>query len=648
MTSALRRLCCLALFAVTLAAPLSACSTATKTTAAAGLDDSISSLAGAGVAVVDEVTSQAPIVAVTGTPSAMRFTRWEVQNLVAEANAHSGYLASELDGLATPPPGSPNLSALIAAWLTRHDDPLAQYAATFMNGQVDKKSGIAVFPTLVVLSFIADIARAPATTSQAPAPHFDFERLIASPAEAQIPGCSDVSNFVSTVVTNVTNAIQANGSSWLATFWNIVVATVSTAISTVTSILTPLVAFITKIATICATIMQVTSMFKPWTVALAGSPASITLNATPQSGSFDATLNAKDVPWPSQLVGCVAALSNIKLDDASYADAPVTWTEPINIPGLATNVSADTTLLANKTAHYTFSTITVDNVESTDCPTLVPAGKLGITVTVERADISKTLTSLESLITGSIPAALRTYLAPYIDQATDAVNTVAGKFAAPHQSSIIMLKEEVADPLCIHTPPPSTPAPSDTPTHAAVSVTLPFLPCEAMLQPDDSEPYLNGAYFVTGAGAVRFAKIMGALTGLGGEMANDYDNTRSSYCLLGTGTMPDPDPNNPNAPVTAEIAAIMVTIPRGSLGYVAPKPLDASDAASNPCVAAIGTDTLNRLKARCIDGSVTVMIQAPEVEIAVTGITKAGPNIMVPPPGAIYKVLAHLLKRYAP
>ena len=185
MFVAVRRLAGLALVALVLGGPLAACSSVTKTAAVAGLDDSIGSLAAGGVAVVDEVTSQAPVVAVTGTPSAMRFTRWQVQHLVAEANAHSGYLASELDALATPPAGSPNLSVLIGAWLTRKDDPLAQYAATFMAGQNDKQTGIAVFPTLIVLSFIADIARAPATTSLAPAPRFDFERLIAAPAEAQ-------------------------------------------------------------------------------------------------------------------------------------------------------------------------------------------------------------------------------------------------------------------------------------------------------------------------------------------------------------------------------------------------------------------------------------------------------------------------------
>jgi hypothetical protein len=653
MISMLRRFVCLSLLAAIAAGPLTACSGATKTAAVAGLDDSINSLAAAGVGVVDNVTSQMPIAAVTGTPSAMRFTRWQVQNLVAEANAHSGYLASELDALATPPPGAPQLSGLISAWLTQTNDPLAQYAARFMTGQDDKKTGIIVFPTLVVLSFIADIARVPARTSHVNLPSFDLERLIAEPADAQDGKCTDVSNFVSTVVTSVTNAIEANGPSWLATFWGIVSATASTVVKTVTGILTPLVAFITKIATICATIMQVSSMFKPWTVSLAGSAPSITLTQTPQSGSFDATLHAQDIPWPSELVSCVAELSGVKLDDASYKDAPVVWSQPINIPGLATNVSADKMLLADKTAHYAFSTSTVAAVGPDDCPRDVPSGKLGVTVTVERSDVTKTLNSLESIVTSQIPiAALRSYLQPYIDTANTAATTAASTFAAPHQSSVIAVNEQVADPLCIHTPPPGSPAPSDTPTQTAANGTLPYLPCAQMLEPADIEPYMSGAFFVTGTGAQQFADGMSGMFQIGsqGAGANTYDTARTTTCLLGIGTMTAPTEADPNPPVTAKIAGIFMTTPAGSLGGDSAVP---PGTPNQKCTSVIGADTLARLKAVCVDfgpalDMVTVM--APNVQIAIVGMPKsgAGDNGLPLGPDAALKVMAHLLKRYAP
>ena len=470
---------------------------------------------------------------------------------------------------------------------------------------------------------------------------------------------------MSAVIANVTSAIQANGSSWLATFWNTVVSVASTAVSVVTSILTPLVGFITKIATIVATIMQVTSMFKPWSVSAAGNPSSITLGNTAQSGAFDATLQAQDVPWPAPLVGCVKALApNAQLDDASYQDAPVTWTQPVNIPGLATNVASDTTLLANKTAHYTFTTKTVENVDANDCPTLVNAGQVGITVTVERSDITKTLKTLESLITGQLPAALRSYLQPYIDTATGAVTSAAEQFAAPHQSSVVTLRQQVADPLCMHTPPPGAPTPASTPATAAGSASVPFLPCHQMLQAADITPFMNGAYLVDGDGADKIAKIMGGLfsgtlSGVGGpggpavHRSDFYDNASASACLLGTGTITEAQMNDPTSPSNAKVAGFFVTIPHGTLAFIEPKPLTASDAAGNDCVTAIGVDTLNRLKARCIDETVAVMIQMPNVEILIAAgqlppNANASANAFTVPPGAQYKVLAHLLKRYAP
>ena len=471
----MRRLLGLCLLITIAIAPLSACTSAVKTTQAAGLDDSIAALARGGVAVMDDVTSPAPLLALTGTPSAMRFTRWQVQNLVAEANAHSGYLGSELDGLATPPAGAPPLSILIGAWLTRHDGPLANYAAGFMSAQDYKKSAAIVFPTIVVLTFIADIARV-TTTSQIRTPNLNLERYLAAPADAD-GVCTDISNWVSSVVNNVTSAVQANGSGWLASLWNTVVTIAVTGISIVVNgILQSLVGFITQIATVCGTLMQVASMFKPWSVQLAGDPSSLTLATTAQDGKFDATLSAADVQWPATLVGCVQALSNVKLDNASYTDAPVKWTHPINIPGLATKASEDDTLLTDKTAHYTFTTNSVEDVPEADCPALVNAGSVGITVTIERSDISKTLTSLETLITNQINASIRAYLAPYINPALGAANTAAGKFKAPHESSVVTLKQYVADPLCSHTPPPGTPGPSTPPSSG--SAELPDAPCE--------------------------------------------------------------------------------------------------------------------------------------------------------------------------
>jgi hypothetical protein len=618
-------------------APLSACTSAVKTTQAAGLDDSITALAGGGVAVMDDVNSATPVVALSGTPSAMRFTRWQVQNLVAEANAHSGYLGSELDGIATPPAGAPPLSILIAAWLTRHDGPLAYYAAGFMGAQDYKNSAAIVFPTLVVLTFIADIARV-TTTSQLRVPSLNFERYLAAPAEAD-GVCTDIANWVSSVVNSVTSAVQANGSGWLASLWNTVVTIAATGISIVVNgILQSLVGFIVQIATVCGTLMQVASMFKPWSVQLAGDPATLTLGTTAQDGKFDATLSAADVQWPATLVGCVQALSNVKLDNASYTDAPVKWTHPVNIPGLATKASEDDTLLTDKTAHYTFTTNSVEDVPAADCPALVGAGSVGITVTVERSDISKTLTSLETLITNQINASIRAYLAPYINAALGAANTAAAKFKAPHESSVVTLKQYVADPLCSHTPPPGTPGPSTPPSIG--SAELPDAPCAQLFSLADTGPYMNGAGQITiSQGNLSFSKLLGALSAVAGpEPKNSYDTSKSSYCTIGF------QPSSEKFTIEATV----FTQPRG-LPYSRIPDLHVLDAQDpEPCRTAIGYALLEQFSADCHGNDTGMVLDGPLVELGITPMP-AGTEISGPPlaAGTNAAVFKHILERYA-
>jgi hypothetical protein len=633
----LRRLLGLCLLIAIAIAPLSACTSAVKTTQAAGLDDSITALAGGGVAVMDDVNSAAPVIPLSGTPSAMRFTRWQVQNLVAEANAHSGYLGSELDGVATPPAGAPPLSILISAWLTRHDGPLANYAAGFMGAQDYKNSAAIVFPTLVVLTFIADIARV-TTTSQIRVPSLNLERYLAAPAEAD-GVCTDIANWVSGVVNSVTSAVQANGSGWLASLWNTVVTIAVTGISIVVNgILQSLVGFIVQIATVCGTLMQVASMFKPWSVQLAGNPSTLTLGTTAQDGKFDATLSAADVQWPATLVGCVQALSNVKLDNASYTDAPVKWTHPVNIPGLATKASEDDTLLTDKTAHYTFTTNSVEDVPEADCPALVSAGSVGITVTVERSDISKTLTSLETLITNQINASIRAYLAPYINAALGAANSAAGKFKAPHESSVVTLKQYVADPLCSHTPPPGTPGPSTPPSIG--SAELPDAPCAQLFTLADTGPYMNGAGQITiSEGKLSFSKLLSALSGVAGpEPKNSYDTSKASYCTIGF--QPSSD--------KFTIEATVFTQPRG-LPYSRIPDLHVLDAQEpEPCRTAIGYALLEQFSADCHGNDTGMVLDGPLVELGITPMP-AGTEISGPPlsAGTNATVFKHILERYA-
>jgi hypothetical protein len=620
-----RRLFALCLLLAAAAGPLPGCSRAATTAQVAGVDDAIHGLAAGGVAVMEDFLSTTPTVAISGAPSAMRFTRWQVQNMVGESNAHSGYIGSELDTLAQPPAGSPPLSTLIGAWLIKADGALAQYAAGLMGPQDYKHAATIVFPTIVVLSFIGDIARG-TTTSQLPHKPFDPEALFASPAEAEgsTDACSAIAGWVSNVVTNVTAAIQSNGTGWLSSLWNTVVTIAGAAISVVINhIVQPLVTFITTIATVCGTIMQVASMFKPWSVQLAGNPGSIHLGSAPVDGTFVATLTAQDIPWPSSLVGCVIALSNVKLDDASYTDAPITWTPKANIPGLATATTSDTTLQKDKTASYHFQTITGPSVGG--CMRTVPDGNISVSVSVARTDVTRTLQSLESLITNQLPSGLRTYLGSFIDPAIADANSTVAKFAAPHETGSIAVTEDVEDPLCSQTPPPNTP--TTQPTTVSGTATMPGGPCASLLTASDTAP-LQGVVYIPvdehgnkiDMGKMMVQMMSGTLFQVpGGQQpageqaipaAPDYDQTKGSFCTIGV--------------PQKTLVAFFGVEPKGVLPYHRAATLepDAPDGL-HACRTQIGIDLLNHFNADCRGFSAgpaaSITVVGPDQEYIIVG-----------------------------
>jgi hypothetical protein len=614
-----RRFACAVLLLALLGAPLSACSNAAKTSNVAGLDDSIQALAGGGVAVMDDVTSTAPIDAVGGTPSAMRFTRWQVQNLVAEANAHNGYTGSELDAFIPAPAGSPPLSLLLGAWLTKQDGPLAAYAQKFMGVQDYKQAATIVFPSIVVMTFVADIARTPAAAQATPTA-FDIGPWIAAPAEADGDACTDISNWVNSVVTSITSAVTANGSSWLASVWNVVVTIGGQAFSVVANgVLQSTVGLVTEIATVVGTLMQVASMFKPWTVNLAAAPGALTLGAAPLNGAFNATLDAQDIEWPQSLVGCVKSLSGVDLSVPAYKDAAVTWTQPIGIPALATPVTQDATLADDKSAHYTYATIVKE--PATDCPVLVPSGKVGITVTVARTDVSKALDSLLLLITNKLPSKLQSILQPYEQPAIDAVHTAIGNFKSPHASALAQVSELVADPVCSHTPAPtSAPSPTLAPSQHGHLI---MGPCTQIVSSGDASAGYPGdsimenlppALAATIHNTVAMLNAMGQTAGTG-NVTNDQRALSETGCAIGPPgqSMSEDDENN------IQMDAIFITVP--------PNPDEPIDPAnSNPqCLSAMGT-YLTKLDAQCIllgggdvPGSATLMVQSATAEYFIVG-----------------------------
>jgi hypothetical protein len=451
-----------------------------------GVNAAISALARGGVSVFEDVNTAAPITAPDGKVSAMRFTRWQVRNMLTEAAANNGYLGSTLDVLGDPPPEAPKFSQVLAAWIVGGDGPLAQYIHKLLPNLDIVHAPTTVFPSIAVLAFIGDIAR-PSATSMAPRPPaFDLGPYIASRALADGGACTDIANWVSKVVSNVTSAITANGTGPLATIWNGVISIVQKAISvTVGAFTQSLFAWVTRIATIAGTLMQISSMFKPWSVKLAALPTAVTLDETPTNGSFTATLNADPVQWPQTIVDCVSQLSHVDLNKTGYKDAPVTWTKEIGIPAVAQNTNKDSTLKDDKTATYLYQTITAPVPDPGSCTRLLPNKPnetIGVTVTITRSDITQVIGSLETLITSELPAVLQSFLMPYVQPAIDAAaQKASAQFKSPSATAIAGVSIYVEDPGCTHLPPDThVPPPPPKPSGTGKYGSLPMLPCDQL------------------------------------------------------------------------------------------------------------------------------------------------------------------------
>jgi hypothetical protein len=456
---ALSLLLCLAM----LAPALSGCAKTSE------LDSAIATLASGGVAVYDDYDSTGPIKALSGTPSAMRLTRWQLSNILAQADAHMGMLGANIDAYegTKAPKNAPTFSYFIAAWVQRGQGPLAQYAAQLMGTQDWSTAPHITFPLLVVTMFIADAARLPAGT---PTTHastsFNWERLIAAPAQAD-GICSTVSSFVSQVVTDVENALTVSSNGFFASLWNVAVKLVAGLSEVVIAgVLTPLLSILNAVAGGLAAIGAIASTLKPWTVTVDAQPAQITVGEQQSDGQFVATLDAQAIDWPSQVSDCASVLGGVDLSKVSYADAPVTWKTLGQIPGLATVTTKDATIDANKKATLKYQTVVQQpDQNGSSCPSSQQSvGQGGVQVSVERVDVEHLQAQLANVAFSKLPGFVRSHLVPLFQSQIDSAQKQFAQLVstAPTGTGSVTFVE--MKPNCSPSPSPSaspnTPEPS--------------------------------------------------------------------------------------------------------------------------------------------------------------------------------------------
>lgn len=520
----------------------------------------IAALASGGVAVQESYEGRTPIAPLVGSVSAMRMTRWQLRNMVGQASAGMGMLGAALDAFGRSPGAaprkrtSPGIATFIGAWVKRSQGPLATYAGQFMPKNADYAHPAKItFPLLVVTLFIADAARTtkPAEAPTGSATGFEWERLIAAPASAS-GGCSTVTNFVASVVDNVTNALLVTGDGFLASLWNTTIAAlVGIAVSVIETALAPIFSTIRTIATVLAMVTTIASSLQPWTVDVQPGQQSVTLLGTPVTGKFTATLHADSIQWPDGLKDCAQALANIDLDTISYVNAPVEWETFGDFPGGATVSDSQKTIQADKTAVLNFQTVPIKDEQKPECSTLHLQSIIIARAWIGRSDIDHLQAALANAALSLLPKVVQQLVTPLITPWIDALtheltNLLAAKVTSA--GTVSLMKNERDDAKCV-SPPPAVPSAAVSAAASASPTPNPMVGNWACLIKQhvnvqgvsiDVDVHVDFAYGADGMAVARFPLgTTGTFGPGGGNVQADQKMTASApgpYSYKATGT----------------------------------------------------------------------------------------------------------------
>lgn len=317
--------------------------------AALGTDEMVDALARSGIATLDDAGGE-PLTDVTAPASPVQLRELQVRAMASEAQAGNGFGGDDLDRLGggnlTPVPAS----ALLAAYVRKAQTPGAELARDLMDARATRHPSAAIFPSVVMVLFASDAARAlagdapsgPATTKEGAvgtARVLDLEPIAFTP-------CRDVSSFIFKTIDKVFAAIHIppgrvgkTGSKFLD--WllqgltDVVVAGLNFVINAakeflvngVKYVLAQVLDIVAKVATLAALVANIGMAVSPWNLILAAADPATTKGVAPDVVKDPVTVSARlDGPdeWPAWFADCAKA-AGVTLPPLKPVGAKVTW-----------------------------------------------------------------------------------------------------------------------------------------------------------------------------------------------------------------------------------------------------------------------------------------------------------------------------------
>jgi hypothetical protein len=327
---------------------------------------------------------------------------YQVANMEREIDDGAGYLGRQLDELVGSPGGLP-FSYLVAGWLDAAPTPLAEEALELIGEQPWEQAPAIVYPTAVLMLFVADGVQATgATDATAMA-----TAQLASFAQSGV--CSSLAEWFNGALDFVFDAlkVEVEGTGgffdWLGIIWNAALDLVRGVIEGLVELLTAeIVALIASGLAIIGTLSMAAALLQPWNLDLEPSSAVTRFALAGEPNVQEAVVATADpgyeFEWPGYIEDC-ASVAGLRLPNPTEAKgSQVVWKQE-GFPELGSVTELEQQLDDENAATLDWVTAREDSDEGDE-----NSGTVSIYAAIDLAQIEELKTFLGTLVLGSIPS----------------------------------------------------------------------------------------------------------------------------------------------------------------------------------------------------------------------------------------------------
>jgi hypothetical protein len=386
--------------------------------------EAIAALASSHVSVVEAPGATRPVAPVD-RPGPLSLLRFQVRNLVGEANGNAGTRGAELDRLVPAPDGVPPLSYLVAAYITAAQSPGARLSRKIMGDRDWAHSPDLAFPGLVLELFVADTLTAPGDPGRGETTGAGYDDAPARAAPAQPAAlrgitddpCGTISNFVDAVLSRLFRTLTDNGlvnalPAWAQFLVHTAAGIAKGVIEGLADTLTaPVLTMLRTAIGLVGVATQAVSFLRAWHIEVTsdveggrryGEIHYQVGDGPVPTGTITARVVAPGVgDWPEFLSRCAASLGTPLPALDKLVNAPVEWDVVAVRLGAASRMNADPVIGPDGTARFTFRTGQEStHAHETGYETAVPGYTF---VVVHRTDV---INKFRDMVTGIIVSGL--------------------------------------------------------------------------------------------------------------------------------------------------------------------------------------------------------------------------------------------------